>query len=108
MNTRRHLTANSSVLSILPFMLSTVDGIFTLILILLYALWGASGLAYPLPSNAIAAPGHMLAVSVIVPVIYLKMRIDTYSDDRYEACLCILVMLFFAAVPFYRQLYVLG
>lgn len=86
----------------LAFMLSTADGLFALAVVVLYSLWGLAGLIHALPTDAIAAPGRLLAAAVIIPVFYVRMRLDTYSDNRSQALYSAFTTAIFACTPFYR------
>jgi len=85
-------------------MLMTADGIYALSVMIIYGVWGTAGLSYPIPTNSIAPPGHLLAVTAVVLIIYLGMRVDTYSDDREKSFYCALSTTFFALSPFYGYL----
>lgn len=86
----------------LTFMLSTLDGLWTFAVVAIYLLWGLAGLIHPLPTDTIAEPGRFLAAAVIIPVFYIRARLDTYSDDRTEAFYSALTTTAFACTPFYR------
>ena len=102
MKNRRYLASKSSMSFALAFILGTADGLFTLCVVTIYALWGLAGLFHPLPTDAIAEPGRFLAAAVIIPIFYIRTRLDTYSDDRREAFYSTLTTSAFACTPFYR------
>lgn len=102
MKNRLYLDARSPMGLVLAFVLSTADGLFALAVVLFYTLWGLIGLLHSLPTDAIAESGRFLAAAVIIPVFYVRARLDTYSDDRTQMFYSALTTTAFACTPFYR------
>jgi hypothetical protein len=102
MKSRQYLHARSSLGSVLSFVLSTADGLFALSVVLLYAVLGTVGLIQQLPTDAFVEPGRLLAAAVILPIFYIRVRVDSYSDDREQVFFSVLNTFIFACVPFYR------